>query len=527
MPAKAAAPPVLWKANPGPQEKFLASTANEVLFGGAASGGKSAASIAMPLRWIHNPKFRALFLRREAKYLTDAIDKSSALYPKLGGRFVQSPRAVWTFPSGAQLHMSHMEHEKDVANYDGFEFHCVILEELTHFTEKQYRGIRARIRGTDPTLPRISRATTNPGGQGHEWVFERFGPWLNPRHPNPAAPGEVRYFLGNEEVPRGTPDALSRQFIPSKITDNPHVTAEYRAQLLDLDPVRRAQLLEGDWLIKPAAGLYFQRGTFEVITALPKQRILFARYWDRAATVAGDWTVGAKLAKMPGGLYVVVDIVRFRGPPAVVEANIKATAALDGKACAQILEQDPGSAGVFERDYLVKALAGFTSAASSRRATRSPRPARSPRSAPRATSRSCIPTETHRRGPPRSSVRSKRSQMATTTTRWMRRQAASRGWLASTCPPVSLAGWTTAMTAAAWTVSFDPLWCKMQLSRKAASWLTGAAISSGILQTDIVSTPNPLPGCPTAASVAVATVAPRASSATSLQTLARWCATAA
>lgn len=359
MPAKAAAPPVLWKANPGPQEKFLASTANEVLFGGAASGGKSAASIAMPLRWIHNPKFRALFLRREAKYLTDAIDKSSALYPKLGGRFVQSPRAVWTFPSGAQLHMSHMEHEKDVANYDGFEFHCVILEELTHFTEKQYRGIRARIRGTDPTLPRISRATTNPGGQGHEWVFERFGPWLNPRHPNPAAPGEVRYFLGNEEVPRGTPDALSRQFIPSKITDNPHVTAEYRAQLLDLDPVRRAQLLEGDWLIKPAAGLYFQRGTFEVITALPKQRILFARYWDRAATVAGDWTVGAKLAKMPGGLYVVVDIVRFRGPPAVVEANIKATAALDGKACAQILEQDPGSAGVFERDYLVKALAGF------------------------------------------------------------------------------------------------------------------------------------------------------------------------
>ena len=62
---------------------------------------------------------------------------------------------------------------------------------------------------------------------------------------------------------------------------------------------------------------------------------------------------------MPGGLYVVIDIVRFRGPPAVVEANIKATAALDGKVCAQILEQDPGSAGVFERDYLVKALAGY------------------------------------------------------------------------------------------------------------------------------------------------------------------------
>ena len=79
---------VLWRPNPGPQTRFLASTASEVLYGGAAGGGKSAASVALPLKWIHNGAFRALFLRREAKYLSDAIDKSQALYPHFGGHLV-------------------------------------------------------------------------------------------------------------------------------------------------------------------------------------------------------------------------------------------------------------------------------------------------------------------------------------------------------------------------------------------------------------------------------------------------------
>lgn len=350
---------VIWQPNPGPQTRFLASSAKEVLYGGAAGGGKSAASVAMMLRWVHCPNYRGLFLRREAKYLSDAIDKSTALYPKVGGQLVQSPKIIWTFPSGAKIWLNHCEHEKDVANYDSLEFAEVIFEELTHFTEKQYRGIRARIRGTDPTLPYWSRATTNPGGPGHDWVFARFGVWLNPEHPRRARPGEVRHFRGDEEVPRGTEDSLSRQFIPALLTDNPHVTAGYRAMLLDLDPVRREQLLSGDWLVKPAAGLYFQRGNFEPITALPMERIVLARYWDRAATVNGDWTVGVKMAKMPNGIYVIVDVVRFRGPPVLVEANIKATAALDGKACVQVLEQDPGQAGVVEVDYLIKSLAGF------------------------------------------------------------------------------------------------------------------------------------------------------------------------
>lgn len=73
---------VIWSPNQGPQTRFLASTANEVLYGGAAGGGKSAALLALPLRWANNPRFRALILRREFPQLQDLIDKAALLWPK-------------------------------------------------------------------------------------------------------------------------------------------------------------------------------------------------------------------------------------------------------------------------------------------------------------------------------------------------------------------------------------------------------------------------------------------------------------
>lgn len=352
---------VVWRPNPGPQTRFLASSASEVLYGGAAGGGKSAASVALPLRWVGNGKFRCLFLRREAKYLADAIDKSRALYPHFSARLVQSPKIIWTFPSGAQIWLNHCEHESDVANYDSLEFHLVILEELTHFTEKQYRGIRARIRGTDPTLPRFSRATTNPGGDGHEWVFRRFGAWLDPRHASPAAGGEVRWYVGDEEVPKGTSHALSRQFIPARLTDNPHITADYEAQLRDLDPVRRAQLLDGNWLVKPGAGQYFKRQWISTwLESRPTSRVVSrVRAWDLGATTNGDWTRGVLVALLSDGSYVVEDVASLRGPPGEVQAFIRSTAETDGRGVRIRLPLDPGQAGIDQQATYAKLLAGF------------------------------------------------------------------------------------------------------------------------------------------------------------------------
>lgn len=349
---------ILWRPNPGPQTRFLASRVRRVLYGGAAGGGKSAALFALPLRWIHNGNFRGLYLRREAKYLGDAIDKSNRLYPHFGGKLVRSPRIEWTFPSGATIWFNHCEHESDVANYDSFEFSCVLFDELTHFLEPQFDGVCARLRGTDPTLPYIARAASNPGGIGHEWVFERWGAWLNPEHHDPAAPGEARWFLEGEAVAPGTQDAIDYTFIPAKLSDNPHISTQYRSELRALDPVRRAQRLHGDWTARPAAGKYFNRSWFELVDAVPAEA-LRCRYWDRAATVDGDFTAGVREARVEDAEYFVEDIVRFRGRPRDVQATIRQTAELDGPGVTQVLEQDPGQAGEVEIDLLLRLLDGF------------------------------------------------------------------------------------------------------------------------------------------------------------------------
>lgn len=358
-------PKVIWQPNPGRQTRFLASRAKRALYGGAAGGGKSAALMACPLRWIANPNYRGLYLRREAQYLGDAIDKTKRLYPALGATLVLGPRIVWTFPSGASLWMNHCAHENDIANYDSFEFSEVLFDELTHFTERQFTGICARLRGTDPALPYWARAATNPGGVGHDWVKARWGAWLDPKHERPAGEGEVRWMLRGAEVPEGTPNATSYTFIPALLDDNPKVDAEYRAQLEDLDPVRRAQLLKGDWEAAYGEGALFHRTWWHRLDAAPPVRRK-VRAWDLGA--GGDPTEGVLMgdrgekdergnAIVPR--FVVLDVVTHVGPPHEVHALVKSTAEADGRDVVVRLPQDPGQAGKDQAQTFARELAGY------------------------------------------------------------------------------------------------------------------------------------------------------------------------
>ena len=351
---------MVWRPNPGPQTRFLATRADEALYGGAAGGGKSAALIACPLRWIHNPNYRGLYLRREATYLGNAVDKTRAIYPALGAVLVQSPRIEWRFPSGATLWMGHCATEGDVANYDSFEFAEILFDELTHFTERQYRGIRVRLRGTDPSLPYRSRAATNPGGVGHEWVKARWSAWLDRRHERPAGAGELRWFSGDQEVERGAELALSRTFIPAKLADNPKVGEEYRAQLRDLDAVRRAQLEDGDWEAAYGEGKVFNKLWWRYLETEPPC-VAKARGWDFGA--GGDPTEGVLLGDRGAGLsprYVVLDVKSHVGPSHEVHRLVRATAEEDGEDVHVAIPQDPGQAGKDQVQTFVRELAGFT-----------------------------------------------------------------------------------------------------------------------------------------------------------------------
>lgn len=361
-----------WYPNKGPQSRYLSLTCFEALYGGAAGGGKSDALLVDAIRGVgrgHGAGYAALLLRREFPDLEMSLmRRAHTLYPRIGGTWSGQSK-TWTFPGRETVRFGHAQHELDVHQYQGAEFQFVGFDELTSFTEYQYTYLISRLRSPLGIRCRL-RGATNPGGKGHEWVFKRFAPWLDSSSLTRARPGEVFYFTrdtdGAERLSsKGQPGALGRTFVPAMLADNPYLATDgvYSRSLDELDPVTRAQLKNGDWLARPAAGLYFKREWFQFVDAAPivGQRI---RYWDRAATEAAkgkdpDWTVGVKLCVTPERLIFVEDVVRFRGNPGEVERTIKVTAELDGKSCVVGIEKDPGQAGKFEAAYYVKALAGW------------------------------------------------------------------------------------------------------------------------------------------------------------------------
>ena len=155
--------------------------------------------------------------------------------------------------------------------------------------------------------------------------------------------------------------------IPATVSDNPallRVNPEYLAWLLSLPTLERERLLAGNWKIRPAAGLYFNREWCAVVDEAPAD-LDIVRYWDLAATEKTefndpDWTVGVKLGRDRSGNYWVLDMVRARANPGDVEQLLLNTATQDGKRVTIGFGQDPGQAGKSQAQHLVRALSGFT-----------------------------------------------------------------------------------------------------------------------------------------------------------------------
>jgi hypothetical protein len=261
---------VVFAPNEGPQTEFLAASEREVLFGGAAGGGKSFGLLADPMRYFSNPNFNGLILRRTNDELRELIWKSQELYPRAfqGAKWAEK-KSQWTFPSGAKLWLTYLERDQDVLRYQGQAFSYVAFDELTQYpTDFAWNYMRSRLRTTDPTLPIYMRATTNPGGAGHGWVKRTF---IDP------APANTKFVARDLESGDDMvyPDShekagqplFYRRFIPASLKDNPYLMegGQYEANLLSLPEMQRRQLLEGDWAVADGAAFSEFRSSVHVI----------------------------------------------------------------------------------------------------------------------------------------------------------------------------------------------------------------------------------------------------------------------
>ena len=222
------------------QKAFIDATEGEVLFGGAAGGGKSYGQMVDALLFaLKYPGSKQLVLRRTFAELDKSLIRTSlSLFPREIYTFNSSSH-TGKFKNGSLIDFGYCATENDVYQYQSAEYDVIRFDELTHFTEGQYIYLISRVRGAN-SYPKQIKSSTNPGGVGHGWVKARF-----------VDGGERgKAFIGE--------DGMKRIFIPSLLDDNKFLRdgdPEYKKRLLALPEREKKALLYGDWDI--FEGQYF------------------------------------------------------------------------------------------------------------------------------------------------------------------------------------------------------------------------------------------------------------------------------
>ena len=247
------------------QMQFLGAKADEVLFGGAAGGGKSYAQLIDALLYgLKYPGSKQLILRRTFPELEMSLLRvARSLYPTSLFSY-QSTTHTGRLVNGSLIDFGFCATEGDVFRYQSAEYDTIRFDELTHFTEFQYLYLISRLRGTN-AFPKQIKSATNPGGVGHSWVKRRFI--------DPAPHGQTFVVEG------GT----TRVFIPALLSENrflceadPH----YKERLEMLPESQKKALLYGEWNI--FEGQFFAEFSYDIHTCLPFE---LPPEWRRFRTV--------------------------------------------------------------------------------------------------------------------------------------------------------------------------------------------------------------------------------------------------
>lgn len=221
------------------QKAFIDSTADEVLYGGAAGGGKTFAQIIDAfLKALNYPGIKQIILRNSYPELNRSVILNAlALIPKRLYSYSGTEHRM-RFYNSSLIEFGYLAADTDVSNYQSAEYDIIRFDELTHFTEYQYLYMLSRVRGANG-IPKRVKSTTNPGGVGHSWVRARF------------------VDVGTVGTPV-TAQNGTRIFIPAKVRDNTFLMKkdpEYIKRLQNLPERERRALLDGDWNI--VEGKYF------------------------------------------------------------------------------------------------------------------------------------------------------------------------------------------------------------------------------------------------------------------------------
>lgn len=229
------------------------SKATEILYGGAAGGGKSYFMRAAAIIWCSwIPGLQVYLFRR----IYDDLIKNH-IEGSRGFRVMLAPweqaglckivESEIRFFNGSKIFLCHCEHEKHRFKYQGSEMHVLLVDELTTFTETIYRFLRTRVRMTSITVPpemagsfpRIL-ASSNPGNIGHAWVKSAF----IVDGDEPVEPLAIRQ-MGDAE------GGMTRQYIPATLEDNPSMQEDdptYRARIRGMGNEALVRAFErGDW----------------------------------------------------------------------------------------------------------------------------------------------------------------------------------------------------------------------------------------------------------------------------------------
>src|SRR5262249_53147526 len=255
----------LWQPLPGPQTIAYQTKADVTGYGGAAGGGKTDLALGLAIT-AHQ---HSLILRREAVHLRAIEDRAREI---LGdrGRFNQA-QGIWRdLPGSRQIEFGGCKDPGDEQAYRGRPHDLIVFDEADQFQERMIRFIAGWLRTTRRDQRcRLLLNFNPPSSAEGEWLLSYFAPWLSyldlefqPHHPQPAAPGELRWYAmvdGKEvERPDGAPfghrgetiQPKSRTFIPARLMDNPHLLVTgYGATLQALPEPLRSQLLYGDFKI--------------------------------------------------------------------------------------------------------------------------------------------------------------------------------------------------------------------------------------------------------------------------------------